>query len=76
MIGIFSCHEDSDILKGRMCQQKKESVSTEKDNPLPDSGEVFAEGEGLFVSLGLDSVGFAHLESGAADVLLTILGLA
>ena len=34
---------------------------------LPDSGEVFAEGEGLFVSLGLDSVGFAHLEGGAAD---------
>ena len=51
-------------------------MSTEKVNPLPDSGEVFAEGEGLFVSLGLDGVGFAHLESGAADVLLTILGLA
>ena len=50
-----------------MCQQKKESGSTEKVNPLPDSGEVFAEGEGLFVSFGLDGIGFAHLEGGAAD---------
>ena len=50
-----------------MCQQKKESVSTEKVNPLPDSGEVFAEGEGLFVSFGLDGVGVADLESWCGD---------
>ena len=33
----------------------------------PDSGEVFAEGEGLFVSIGLDGVGIADLEGWSGD---------
>ena len=30
-------------------------------------GEVLVQREGLFVSFGLDGIGFAHLEGGAAD---------
>ena len=34
---------------------------------LSHHGKVLVQREGLFVSLGLDGVGFAHLEGGAAD---------